>query len=115
VDAVAARVLVEVVDSVAEEGRGNRPASDRDGNQQDDEDAAADRDLVAAEPAPDLLPVAAGPDGFELAELAVRLDRDRRRKSGLGADELVLLLSRRHRLSEYSWARITRLQPFRRS
>src|SRR5436190_5200462 len=82
-DAVAAGILVEVVRAVPEEVGSDRTARDRGEDQQDDEDAAADRHLVAPEAPPDLLPVSTGANLFDLAELTVRLDRDRRRKSGL--------------------------------
>src|SRR5206468_11713955 len=82
-DAVAPRILVEVVDAVAEAVRGDRPTGDGDDDKQDQEDPAADRDLVAPEAAPDLLPVPAGADLFRLAQLAVCLYGDGRRKPGL--------------------------------
>jgi hypothetical protein len=82
-DAGAPRVLVEVVDAVAEEVRRDRPTGDGDDDEQDQEDPAADRDLVAPEAPPDLLPVPAGADLFRLAQLAVCLYGDGRRKPGL--------------------------------
>ena len=60
----------------------------------DDEDPTRDCDLVALEAEPDLLPVAAGLDRLDLAELAVRLERDRRREPGAGGHQIGLLLSR---------------------
>ena len=49
--------------------------------------AAGDRDLVAAEAAPDLLPVAARLD-LDLAELGPGLDRDRAGEAGAAAEDL---------------------------
>jgi hypothetical protein len=59
---------------VTQEVGRNRAARGRDENEEDDEAAADDRNLVAAEAAPDLLPVAAGANRFDLAELTVRFD-----------------------------------------
>ena len=85
---------------MTQEVGGNRASRDCDEEEEDDEAAADDRNLVAAEAAPDLLPVAAGANRFDLAELTVRFDRDRRRESGLGADELALFLLGGHRFAE---------------
>jgi hypothetical protein len=52
-----------------------RRAGERDDEQEDDEDAARDRDLVAREPPPDLLPAAASLD-LGLTEMAARLECD---------------------------------------
>jgi hypothetical protein len=48
----------DVVRPVAEEVSGNRPTDRRNENQEDDEEAARHRDLVAPQADPDLLPVA---------------------------------------------------------
>ena len=68
---MAAGVQVDLVGPVAEEVLGDRAADRRNQNQEDDEDAAADRDLVAPEAPPDLLPVTAGLNRFDFAELPV--------------------------------------------
>src|SRR6266567_5428895 len=99
---MAARVQVDLVRPVAEEVLGDRPADRGRQDEQDDEDAAADRDLVASEAPPDLLPVPAGANRLDFAELPVRLDRDRRRETGLRADEIALFLLGRHRSPQYS-------------
>ena len=101
-EAAQAGAQVEVVRAVTQEVGGYGAARDRDEDEEDDEAAAEDRDLVAAEAAPDLLPVTAGANRFDFPELSVRFDRDRRRESGLGADELALSLLGRHRFAEYS-------------
>ena len=54
---------------------GDRGPGKGDQDQQDDEGPAADRDLVAPEPAPDELPVPAGADRLDLAERPARLGR----------------------------------------
>jgi hypothetical protein len=59
-------------------------AAECDRDQEDDEDAARDRDLVAAEAAPDELPVASGLDLFDLAEVRAALDADGRAEAGAG-------------------------------
>ena len=51
-----------------------------------------DRDAVALEPEPDLLPVAASLDRLDvLAELAVSLDRDRGGEAGAGGEEIAVV------------------------
>src|SRR4051794_39585200 len=61
---------------MTEDGRGERRADEGGKLEQDDEDAAPDRDLVALEADPDLLPVSAGLDGLDLAELRAGLCGD---------------------------------------
>jgi hypothetical protein len=80
-ETMKAGAQVVVVRPMPEEVGRDRAACDRDEDEENDEAAADDRDLVAAEAAPDLLPVAAGANRFDLAELTVRFDRDRRRES----------------------------------
>jgi len=79
--------------AVSEIVRRDRAAEDRQEDQEDDEDAAADRDLVVAEAAPDLLPVPARANDIDLSELAPGLDGDRRREPRLRAraDEIAFL------------------------
>src|SRR5207244_4527976 len=61
------RVQIEVVRPVPEPPLRNWCAAERDQDEQDDEDPTPERDPVALEPPPHLLPVAAGLD------LSVRL------------------------------------------
>src|SRR5262249_21761315 len=76
-----------VVRPVTEEVRGDRRTDKSHEDEEDDEDAAADRKLVALEPEEDAFPVAASANRG-LAELAVGLRRDGRRKPCAGRDEL---------------------------
>ena len=67
-------------------------ADEGDEQEDDDEDAARDRDAVPLQPEPDLLPVAAGLDRLDvLAELAVGLDRDRGGEAGAGGEEIAVV------------------------
>ena len=67
---------------------------------------AADRDLVALEPAPDLLPVAAGAYLLNFAELGAALCDDRRSEAGSGGDDVFAGIgSRRHGRSDLTTAR----------
>ena len=66
----------DVVRAVTEDAGGERRAHEGKQEQEDDEDPAADRQAIASQPEPDLLPVTAGANG--LAELRPRLDDDRR-------------------------------------
>src|SRR2546423_7751166 len=91
-----------VVGAVSEQVGGERPAAVRGENQEDDEEAAADRDLVALEPQPHLLPVATRTNGVGLAELTVRFDRNGSRQPGGGGHELGFVLSCHRRKSEYT-------------
>ena len=78
-DGLALRVhrrIEEVVRAVAEQRLRDRRADEGSQDEQDDRDAAADRDLVALEAAPDLLPVPTRLD-LDLAELDPGLERDR--------------------------------------
>ena len=77
----------DVVRAVADEVLRDRRADEGDPDQEDDEDAARDRDLVAAEAAPDELPVASGLYRFDLAEVGAALDADGRAEAGTGVDE----------------------------
>jgi hypothetical protein len=90
-DAVLPGLLVDVVGPVAEVTLCDRPTDDRDQDQEDDEDRASDRDLVAPEPSPDLLPVAASANRLlesAFAKLAVRLDGNGPGETRLAADDL---------------------------
>jgi hypothetical protein len=84
----------DVVRAVADVVLRDWRAAECDRDQEDDEDAARDRDLVAAEAAPDELPVASGLYLFDLAEVRAALDADGRAEAGAGVDEnFILLLS----------------------
>jgi len=62
---------------VADDVLRDRRAAEGDEDEEDDEDPAQDRDLVAAEPPPDELPVASGLDFLlDVAELGAALGRD---------------------------------------
>ena len=87
----------EVVRPVAEEVLGEPRADEGDEEQEDDEDAAHDRDLVALEPPPDLLPVAAGLD-LDLAELGRIHPSDEPRRGRLAGDDELSLIVGGHRL-----------------
>ena len=82
---------VDVVRPVPEESFDERCADERDQQQGDDEDPPADRDPVAAKAEPDLLPVAARLDLVGLAELAVRLERNRSRQPRTGREQVGVL------------------------
>src|SRR5262249_53808148 len=82
------RVAELVVRPVSEEVGGERGADEADERDQDDDDAAADRELVATEADPHALPVATRADRSLDAELTVRLRRDGRRKPCAGRNEL---------------------------
>ena len=55
--------------------------------EQDDEDPARDRDLVALEADPDELPVASRSNGFELAERATGFACNRGAEAGCAGDD----------------------------
>ena len=80
---------------MAEEVRRDRRAGERDEDEQDDEDAARDRDLVALEADPDELPVAPSADVFELAQLDAALGRRNGSQAGARAQNIRLPLIRR--------------------
>jgi len=86
------RRVEEVVRPVTEEVACDRRADERQQEQQDDRDAAADRDLVALEAPPDLLPVATRLD-LELAELDAGLERDGTCEPGLAPEDFVFGLA----------------------
>src|SRR5262249_34726589 len=92
-------VRVDVVRPVAENRGRNRGADERREDEPDDEDAARDRDPVAAEADPDLLPVAActNLDVAEIRlELTGRVSDDRRRDSRRSRRQMFRALGRRH-------------------
>ena len=72
-----------------EDRRRDRAAGERGEDEHDDEDPAGDRDLVAAEADPNLLPVTAcaNLDRAEVAEVAVGLVGDRCREPSACRDE----------------------------
>ena len=72
---------------MADEVLGDRRADEGDQDQQDDEDPARDRDLVAPEAPPDELPVAAGAYRFGFAELRPALDGDCSAEAGAAGNQ----------------------------
>ena len=97
----------DVVRPVAEPLLGERRAGEGRDEEEDDEEAARDRDLVAAEPAPDLLPVAASLDVGDLAELAAGLERDLGGETCAGRENFASVLLR-HGLRENNAGRTVR-------
>ena len=73
----------------------DRRAAEGDEEEQDDEDPARDRDLVAAEAAPHELPVASGANLLGFAEPGTALDGNCRAETGAAGrnDDFVFLLS----------------------
>src|SRR5206468_6418319 len=79
----------QVVRPVPEQCRSERSAEGRNEDQKDDEDPARNRDLVATEAKPDLLPVASRLDLDELAELGAGLGRHGGGEADAGAVNLL--------------------------
>src|SRR5205823_6370928 len=77
-----------VVRPVSEQAGGDRSADERPQEEEHDEDAAAERDLVALEPQPHLLPVASRAYRLELTERGARFDRDGGGKTGARGEDL---------------------------
>src|SRR4029077_4113361 len=83
-----------VVRAVAQDVGDDRRAHEPDQDDEEDVEAAGDRELVAPEPEAYGFPVATGANRLR-AELAVRLRRDGRRKACAGGNEL-WTFGRRH-------------------
>jgi hypothetical protein len=91
-----ARRREDRVRPVSEPPLGERRSRKRGEDQEQDNDAARDRDLVLPEPDPDLLPVAAGANRLELAELAAALERNLGRQPGTCGQDFSTFFSLRH-------------------
>src|SRR5205085_10173999 len=87
----------DVVRAVPEQVGSDRRAAEGEEEEEDDEHPAADYHLVAAEAAPDLLPVAARANRFDLAELPAELGGDRAGESRLGSEDFAILALGAHR------------------
>jgi hypothetical protein len=86
----------QVVRAVTEDRLCHRRTDECGEHEQDDEDAARQRNAIAPQSAPHLLPVAAGANVFELSQLPVALDRDVGDESRAGGNVFLSLLSRRN-------------------